>query len=781
MDDDGRPTMILFDGSYGRNFREKVARATDVHGVIAPHGKWIEVVRLHAEESIPIYANLHDLGGRPLLLVEGAPVPFWVRGPEAYDEPAHRGPHAQLVDCIAYWLWQFTPVLGSLAATSVRSRLIVDVVLDEPRAWVDTVVTDGQGDVARAEAVSTDTLELNVSSALIRELDRADNAGERELMRAVLSGLDQMIEGDVRLGADGIDAAIERYAPLGSKKKINLFSADRDPALVPGHLPSYRRIARADSDELFDAAGEHIAAKFGLKVGPIEGDTRVRVLNEIVDFHFKQLKREVAALSSKGLLESLITRHEAAVRHEAMERRTLGARMAAFGETGLIEDMMRSLPETTQTAIALRFLIEYVAAQPPSGLRPVSAAVLDQLLAICAMIVSRGLTSDVIHFGIEDTELSFLGSGRLGLAEGSYQQGQRTFLAAVVPVHARTVGARYADAWRQADADPPPEVQELEEAAMAEWGFTLTELLEFCQALSMIAHEQTTSAARMPCSDLEARLATLLEWPVDRVRAAIALHLLEPRPSYTQVPSGFKSYETWPWRFNRNLSYLRRPLLRRPTADGDEYAWGVRQPEQSGRFLVDLITSERLNASSDAMKQLMTRLRQRETQQFVDDVASAVRARGMAVDSNVKKVDGERIKRANNQDLTDVDVLAADVSNRVIYALECKDLEGARTPAELDNELSNTFRSGNGQKRSAAEKQVERVAWLAARVPQTLRHLGLQEDASEQWSVVGAIVTDVYVLSPYVATCPLPVFARAELDSLFANSERASAFGVSAR
>jgi len=175
-----------------------------------------------------------------------------------------------------------------------------------------------------------------------------------------------------------------------------------------------------------------------------------------------------------------------------------------------------------------------------------------------------------------------------------------------------------------------------------------------------------------------------------------------------------------------------------------------------------------LNARSDAMRQLMTRLRQQETQQFVDDVASLVRARGMAVDTNVKKVDSEKITRSNNEDLTDIDVLAADVANRVIYALECKDLEGARTPAELDNELTNTFRSG-GAKRSAAEKQVERVAWLTARIPQTLRHLGVESgDAAAAWTVVGAIVTDVHVLSPYVATCPLPVYARTELDSLFA-------------
>jgi hypothetical protein len=48
----------------------------------------------------------------------------------------------------------------------------VDVVLDEPEAWVDNLTTDAKGDVAQAERATEDTLRLKVSSALIRELDR---------------------------------------------------------------------------------------------------------------------------------------------------------------------------------------------------------------------------------------------------------------------------------------------------------------------------------------------------------------------------------------------------------------------------------------------------------------------------------------------------------------------------------------------------------------------------------------------------------------------------------
>lgn len=330
------------------------------------------------------------------MLVEGAPLPVWVRAPTRYAKPGHRRPHAEMVDCLAYWLWQFTPSLPDLAAPS-RSRVIVDVEVEDPDLWVSETVPAASGEVASTQVLADGVLQMTVHASLMSELDRADNLGERALVRSLLLGLDAMLDADVRLGKDGVDAAIERHAPLGPKKKISLLSLDAEPALIGGNLPRYRRISPADTDHILDEAGDRITERFAPPVGPIAGERRVEVLNDVVAFHFEQLKREVAVLSAPGLLEYLISMHEAVVRDEALERRTLGARMATFGETGLIEERRRSLPEATQSAIALRFLVEYVCAQPPRGLRRISLDVYDRLVAICGQIVSRGMTSDIIH------------------------------------------------------------------------------------------------------------------------------------------------------------------------------------------------------------------------------------------------------------------------------------------------------------------------------------------------------------------------------------------------
>ncbi len=770
LSDDRRPTLLMVDTDYGKKLRESVARKWDIHGAVLPFGAWTDIVRVDGDPDIPIYGLVNGNVGLVARAVEGGSVVVWVSAvPETSGQPQPREPFANMVDCVAYWVWQFMPVLEARLEQIGTDHVAVDVVLEEPELWMRSreAPVAAVGPIVQVDA-SDNGMRLTVFPGMIEQLMSQDNHAERALVRELLRGFDSLVGVGHRLGEQGIDEAVERFAPLGPKRMISFFWTGSDAALTPGELPDLLRSSEADRDELLDDEGEHLRSTRDLAVGRFAPQDRTAVLNDAVDFHFGELEREVAMLSSEGLLETLISHHEASLRRLALRRRKVSARQAAYGEEKLFADEIEATPQESHAAVALRFLIEYVAAQPPSGLRPLSRATLNRVHARAGLIVSRGLTSDLIRHEIEDTELGFLASGRISLPAGTYQAGSDAFLADAVPAQIRAATARRPDSPGESDAsndrDVEADVEEMGRAAQAEWGFTLLEILSFHQALHDIALEDTTVVASMPCGDLEAALAAELEWSEDRVREALDLHLLRPRRKYLKVPGGFKDLDVWPWRFNRKLSYLRRPVARRPSANGDdEYVWGVRQPVESGRYLCDLIEDDRLDAKSKEMNHLMTRLGQRSARAFVDSVAAIAREMGMVVDTNVKKIGGQQITRSNGQDLGDLDVLLADVTSKRVYALECKALAGARTPAELGNELKKTFGSG-GKKPSAAEKHRERSDWLAARLPEALLHLKLPDEDAEGWTVVSAMVTDAHVLAPRIADCPLPVYAQADIQ-----------------
>ncbi|MFA4929390.1 MAG: hypothetical protein WC558_12810 [Patulibacter sp.] len=774
LSDDQRPTMIAVATDHAKALRERVARKWDIHGAVLPNGSWADVVRVDDDPEIPIYGLLEGSAGRLVQAIEGGPIVVWVGAvPASTEEPQSSTPFENMINCVAYWIWQLMPALEARLEQIPALCVAIDVVLEAPESWTGSLegVPTAGGPVARVEVLTDSGLRLTVFPSMINELMSGDNHAERALVRELLGGFDGLVNPRYWLGREGIEEALDHFAPLGPKRMISLFSTNSDRALVPGDLPGLLRSSEAERDELLDDEGEYLRTVGGVTVGRFAPGDRTRVLNEAVAFHFRELEREIATLSPVGLLETLLAHREAAVHSLALKRKNVRSRIAAYGERKLFADEIKAMPQDSHAAVALRFLIEYVAARPPAGIRPLSEAQLERLHARAALIVSRGFTSDLVRHEVEDTDLGFLASGRIGFPDGTYHAGSEAFLADAVPAQIREATARRADASGRPDEsskrDVEADIEEMGRAAQVEWGFTLVEILDFFQALQSVALEQTSAVAAMRCTDLEAALAADLEWTDERVREALELHLLQPRPKYLDVPDGFAASDVWPWRFSRKLSYLRRPVIRRPTAKGDEYVWGVRHPIDAGRYLCSIIEDERLAADSPEMRKLMTRLRQRGAQKFVDNVAALARGLRMDVDTNVKKIGGQLITRSNGQALGDIDVLAADPASKTIYALECKALAGARTPAEVANELTKTFGSG-GKKRSAAEKHQERVEWLVGNLPNVLLHLKLRDSDPALWAIVGVMVTDAHVLAPRVATCPLPVCAQADLEAFLA-------------
>lgn len=765
--DEQRPTMVVIDASWGRSLREKVAATTDVHAVRTPSGTTVTVVRLNSSGDIPIYAPLFDLAGRPRQVLLGTGSPIWTVGEEEFASPAHRSGSGAMVDCITYWLWQLSTSLPDWSWLG-DEPLCVEVMIENPESWEEFAHPDPEGEVAEAAIVDRRTVRINVLPAMVARMDGPDNGAERDLMAAVLAIVSQLARdsGGQALTQAEAAAALDRHAPLGPKKKINMFRTGDNPVLRTGNLPRTRLRQDADSSTVLDEMASILLPRLNRPIGPLPPAERGATLNAAVDIHYQILTATVATLQPEGLLEDLLARQEGLLRRDELQRRILGSRVACFQETTLIDDLVKHVPAVTTTSIALRFLIEYVAACPPSGLRPLSLGVYDTMIAHASEIVNRGIASDVVKNELDDIEVSVLGSGRLGMSrDGLYEAGQQTFLNASMPVIARQTIAAYASHWKPRVIERPTSIDELDDAARAEFGFTMSDLGAFFAELVNAAERRDAVVAIEKPGILTAELAVELDWDEEPVQRALAMLSLGPRHNFLQPPAPFRSADVYPWLFNRELSYLRKPVLIRSTPQGAQMLWGMRHVWLAGQYLLNLILSERLHAHSLEMKHFMSKVRQEESAAFNEQIAELCREQGMVVRTQVSKVGPLQLTRTHQghqEKIGDVDVLAADRCQKVLYVLECKNLEGARTPSELKNEIDSTFSVGRS-KRSKLEIHVERIAWVEDHLIETLELLGLDEPV-EDWTIDGRMITDIEVLSPHiVADTPIPVLSAASL------------------
>ena len=81
-----------------------------------------------------------------------------------------------------------------------------------------------------------------------------------------------------------------------------------------------------------------------------------------------------------------------------------------------------------------------------------------------------------------------------------------------------------------------------------------------------------------------------------------------------------------------------------------------------------------------------------------------------------------------------------------MFVVECKDLEGARTPFEMGNELANFF-VGTEQRRSIIDKHQGRVRWIADNLDEVLRYFEIVRTG--KWKVGSLIVIDRELFTPF--------------------------------
>ena len=122
--------------------------------------------------------------------------------------------------------------------------------------------------------------------------------------------------------------------------------------------------------KLLDDLGDWLRSLTGgnFPIGGFEGNDRVSVLNRTVKYLFERLESEIAVHEPRDLLTYLIAQNESLLHNAKFLSIMLRARIACFGENSeAATDLVEEYKASASAQRANRFLIEYVAACPPTG------------------------------------------------------------------------------------------------------------------------------------------------------------------------------------------------------------------------------------------------------------------------------------------------------------------------------------------------------------------------------------------------------------------------------
>ena len=776
------PTAVHFDPASGQSVRELSAASRGP--AFERYGRgFSRAVALHGDAS-PVSMLL---GAANVCFIRLPYMTVWTRcrlkagsgSPNMHPQsfPAHH-----LAEAVAYWLWQIHQVEpGFLIGTDGPPDLLVDI---------DAFWTASEADVDEG-LVMADVIEPQSASGVVAGLETRhialrvglpsgqyspdpENELDRIVVRCLLDAL--LLDGaGHRSWPPGMaDSLVNRVAPPGYKTIIQVSTEDDDLVLWPGGLPSSNRVSDAAVAIVLDELGFHLKAQ-GMKPGPIPDDQRKDVLNTVVmKYVLDEFTDLVKTLDGDAAIRQCLIQHEAMLHEISSDRRRLPYTIACFGtDSAKVKEMRKRNQSETTTSIALRFIIEYLSALPPSGDKALNVETSDRLLALASEAVNKGQLSDALNLGLSDHQFSVLESGRFGISrdEAVYSQALDRFqmdraqerIEQAIEL-AASMASNEAD--DEGDDDfGPREMAELDRLAEAEYGFSYTALTNACGALidasralnqedlGQLSAEDATHAIveRLECSDTVA----------DDILAALTLR---EHPKFWA--SGIDVY---PWTFNRARSYLRQPLVEWESKSGEQrLLFGHRNLWITPRNWLERHLTGRLQATSEEMKSAMAADRDRDGARFETVVANAGLVAGATLArTRFKRAGRLDLSNVNGVDLGDVDVLLLTARGTIV-AIEAKSLQTARTPRELANEMERLV---NGAK-AAVVRIRQRVAVLEKHVPAIETALGLPRVPRRP--VVPLVVTDAPLLGSFLNESQVNIVAVGDLAEALSRIDRAN-------
>lgn len=685
----------------------------------------VELQRRH-DRSIPIFipAELEQL--RLGEVVYLGSTWFWTTPPTGED--GHDLPRAfafHLMETLSYWVWQIgQPLVELLRAIGLdHVRLDTKVVGD----WTITgASTEGDPAVeANAQLVGEHaaTVSLVVRPSLSGLLRSPDNRGEGQILRVLMRALASLHAERAPSGSgwadveEHIDAAISAALGPSAKKMLLVVPEAVEAKIDPRDLPPLRTLARAyiemHSDGLID---ELLAGASMIEPHPgkdVPAAARGTVVRAILDVFMGRLRRRLKGLSRRPLLERLVTWNERLVREERFELFSAPTQAACWrGVQAQVERLVERRSEFASAGLSVRFLVEFVAVEPPDGSRAPSWDDVDELASLAYQYINWGYTGDQIRTGLADHRLSWLESGRVGVG-GELRDWAKDFLAAdsheVLDDAHEALGGYYQPTQASEDAEEHRTARSLDEAFVKEFGISMTALVRVASAVRDRCEQLgDMSIARFTIAELKQFLCSTDGLEVGMLEPLLELFALGPGRAWDDPERVKERRDIEPWHFNRRWSYLHRPFVIVSGVAGEwEVLVGPRHIQQAVHYLQDSIRTGRYARNAipgGALHKLSIDAGAEKGIRFQDTLAEWFRQCGLSnirIETTVRLRPGKPL--SPDRDLGDVDVFVLDFDTKAAFLIEAKDVNAGRTPTEMSSERENlTLRSRSKRTKPSA-------------------------------------------------------------------------------
>ena len=755
--DDAPSTFILSEPNEGYDLIQDSKVAINHHAVPRMNAEQTVYIAVEREsEDIPIYKPIHQ-EEIYMRCVDNGVIPIWVlceQGGTQLQDASVWG------TAILYWLYY------------INEQEDISLYLPDYPQEIQLYFEEKKLERPYIINYNANGIHITFSSDAIETMIAPDNLEERIMIAACINHLTKGNYGDM---------LVDKYIPVGMSKMI--IGYEIDPLSMENPMDLLHPLLLSDSsknkflDELpqwMRGADLDFTGKLQIK------SEKEQVLRNIVTVCLDRVKQMVSQYDYKDLLLRAIWHHDTLIWKREHDKIYNSAQVVCFGKNQEKEQEIGKFElQLTRTDIGLRCLIEYLAAQPHKGGRKmIGDYELEYIATIMSEVVNYGSICDLIHFNVENNmSVEHLESGRYGVYHDEFEHKLFTFQVAYIEEnienHLQHFPFTFAPIKRKTVDSNDPLFMETDKAFAIDWGISFQELGWICFNMSSMCIERKKTVLQLPEEDVVREICKMTQMSEQVVQIGILRLSLQARSKFLEAPDGYDQQEVYPWRYNREFSFIRRFIVREIDDNGKMYLiFSQRNAILSFKQLSYLLVTGQLHVSKNDVH--ITKVIGKYSQE--KGTAFNCQVRDFLKDNTDLKVVEYDVRITNDcpfyadKNYGDIDVLAFDTQTKVVYNIECKDTVMAKNMYQMYDEIGKYLGlNEKGKKKALVWKHFHRHEWLIHHKTDLANFLKVKDVKDVKSIIITSHVLPVSYLRGDIS--PLPIASYRALKQVNGNIE----------
>lgn len=715
--------MMIVNGSSDE-FRREIQKQQHEHAVpIFYEGQLAYAKVSRFKNYAPIYME-KEISKYFRIVIENFKMPVWITSPQTKSGKESWATYA--CEAVAFWLNKMELLLAPYLNEQKQIQFEIEIVVAEEllNAKQFKIKTVDMNQIKLGIEIDLPRIRISIPFDYLYAVMLPDNRADKILMTAALQGFVEYIEASgnsTTLTANLIAEMVEQTLRPAGAKMLLFSDASANIKIDNRNLPPIRYISDTDVSYILDSLVGYLPVGYDIPREIVDKTNKIKLCNDIVSALVEQITSRLSKFDGASLLKWLIKLNEKCIQLREFREILIPAKIACFSDFQTeVEELMDSERNLVTTAHATRTLIEFVATNIPTGQTWPNLDDIDELLALTNQLTEWGALSDAMWMGIDDPQIGLLPSGRIGTDKTIEREAFKPYAVAktesTVFKNIEDFESNYVPARKIGEARETDESKALDAAFQAEFGITLTTLSKI---IGTLVNEGFVNAE--PCMIVEGYALTDLLSKIDKItndeiNTALYILILLERKSIGVPPGGYMPHDIFPWRYNRSISYMRRPLVKLTSEGVVHYYFGYRHLMQFIDNLFYLLYSSKLpGVKSKEMKSWLATVsgdkgnpfRESVKRWFEDNSVYEVIPHEVHIDKDAPKGHIQADKHYG-----DIDLFVIDHQHHIIYPIECKNINGGRNVHEMKVEMDDYLGRDGKDKKAKMRKHVERNDWL---------------------------------------------------------------------